>query len=128
MLLICPYCKENIAAKLPDLPRLAAPEDYLLCYGCCGVSQLDNKMSLQKADESNLPDFVKREQDLFINLVQNAKFVHCPPGSLHQEKAMIEESMTLTCVSCLKEFEHPMPEPGEDIPEFCPDCPDLEKL
>jgi hypothetical protein len=41
---------------------------------------------------------------------------------------MIEESMTLTCVSCLKEFEHKMPEPGEDIPEFCPDCPDLEKL
>jgi len=58
MLLICPYCKENIAAKLPDLPRLAAPEDYLLCYGCCGVSQLDNKMSLQKADEVRKIAFV----------------------------------------------------------------------
>jgi hypothetical protein len=83
MLLICPYCKENIAKKLTDLPRLIQSEDYLLCYECCGICQVDNQMNLKKADVKNLPDFVKREQELFINLVQNAKFVHCPPGSLH---------------------------------------------
>lgn len=83
MKLVCPYCDRDMDSELWNAPRKADPEDYLLCYGCNAVSQFNDKLVLYKIDETELPDEIRKEIDLFRHFKTHAKIVCLPSSSLH---------------------------------------------
>lgn len=83
MNLVCPYCSHDVADERKLLPKLPNPMDYIICYQCGSLSQLTTALKLEKANESDLPQELQREVEIFRHLVQSAHFVHCPPNNLH---------------------------------------------
>ena len=83
VLMLCPSCKCDIAGKIRELPRQPVPEDYLLCYRCCQVSQFDKDMVLQLVPEDQIEPHAKYQREIFTQLIHNAKFVFAPPNQIH---------------------------------------------